>query len=69
MGFRMKTSYAIYGLSHFTIHYYRFHYVTARNWAAHHHSHHYHADTNCGVATPLWDIVLGTRFRRASRGE
>jgi len=59
-------SYVIYGLSHFIIHHHRFHYVLARNWAASHHIHHYHADTNFGVTTPLWDIVLGTRFRRAS---
>lgn len=58
-------SYVIYGLSHFTIHHHRFHYVFARTWAANHHIHHYHANTNFGVTTPLWDIVLGTRFRRA----
>lgn len=59
-------SYVIYGLSHFTIHHHRFHYVLARNWAANHHIHHYHPDTNFGVTTPLWDIVFGTRYRRAS---
>ena len=59
-------SYVIYGLSHFTIHHHRFHYILARNWAANHHIHHYHADTNFGVTTPLWDIVFGTRYRRAS---
>ena len=59
--------YVIYGLSHFTIHHHRFHYVLARNWAANHHIHHHHADTNFGVTTPLWDKVFGTRYRRASR--
>ena len=59
-------SYVIYGLSHFTIHHHRFHYVLARNWAANHHIHHFHSDTNFGVTTPLWDIVFGTRYRRAS---
>jgi sterol desaturase/sphingolipid hydroxylase (fatty acid hydroxylase superfamily) len=59
-------NYVIYGLSHFTIHHHRFHYVLARSWAANHHIHHYHADTNFGVTTPLWDIVFGTRYRRAS---
>ena len=59
-------SYVIYGLSHFTIHHHLFHYVLARNWAANHHIHHHHADTNFGVTTPLWDIVFGTRYRRAS---
>ncbi len=58
--------YVTYGLSHFTIHHHRFHYVLARNWAANHHIHHHHADTNFGVTTPMWDIVLGTRYRRAS---
>ena len=55
-------SYTIYGLSHFTIHHHRFHQVLARNWAANHHIHHYHADTNFGVTTPLWDLLLGTRY-------
>jgi 4-hydroxysphinganine ceramide fatty acyl 2-hydroxylase len=59
-------SYVIYGLSHFTIHHHLFHWVPARNWAANHHIHHYHADTNFGVTTPLWDIVFGTRYKRAS---
>jgi sterol desaturase/sphingolipid hydroxylase (fatty acid hydroxylase superfamily) len=59
-------SYVTYGLCHFFIHHHRFHYVLARNWAANHHIHHQHADTNFGVTTPLWDIVLGTRYRRAS---
>jgi sterol desaturase/sphingolipid hydroxylase (fatty acid hydroxylase superfamily) len=59
-------NYVIYGLSHFTIHHHHFHYVLARNWAANHHIHHYHADTNFGVTTPLWDIVFGTRYRRTS---
>jgi sterol desaturase/sphingolipid hydroxylase (fatty acid hydroxylase superfamily) len=59
-------SYVIYGLGHFTIHHHRFHYVMARDWAAHHHIHHHHPDTNFGVTTPLWDRVFGTRYRRAS---
>jgi sterol desaturase/sphingolipid hydroxylase (fatty acid hydroxylase superfamily) len=59
-------SYVIYGLCHFTIHHHHFHYVPARNWATNHHIHHYHADTNFGVTTPLWDIVFGTRYRRTS---
>ncbi len=55
-------SYVIYGLSHFIIHHHRFHQVLARNWAANHHIHHYHANTNFGVTTPLWDILLGSRY-------
>lgn len=63
----MTLSYVIYGLSHFAIHHLHFHNVLARNWAAHHHIHHCRADTNFGVTTPLWDIVFGTRYRKASR--
>ena len=59
-------SYVTYGLSHFTIHHHRFHDVLARNWAANHHIHHHHVNTNFGVTTPLCDIVFGTRYRRAS---
>lgn len=59
-------SYVVYGLSHFIIHHHIFHNALARNWAASHHIHHCHADTNFGVTTPLWDIVFGTRYRRAS---
>jgi sterol desaturase/sphingolipid hydroxylase (fatty acid hydroxylase superfamily) len=55
-------NYVTYGLSHFTIHHHRFHYVLTRNWAANHHIHHYHFDTNFGVTTPLWDELLGTRY-------
>jgi sterol desaturase/sphingolipid hydroxylase (fatty acid hydroxylase superfamily) len=55
-------NYVTYGLSHFTIHHHRFHYVLTRNWAANHHIHHYHPDTNFGVTTPLWDKLLGTRY-------
>ena len=56
-------SYTTYGLSHFIIHHHRFHFIPARNWAALHHIHHYHADTNFGVTTPLWDLLIGTRYR------
>ncbi len=59
-------SYVTYGLSHFFIHHHHFHNVLARNWAANHHIHHHHVNTNFGVTTPLWDIVLGTRYRRTS---
>ena len=59
-------SYEIYGLSHFTIHHHLFHHVFARNWAANHHIHHHHADTNFGDTTPLWYIVFGTLYKRAS---
>lgn len=54
--------YVTYGLSHFIIHHHRFHRVFARNWAANHHVHHHHAESNFGVTTPLWDILLGTFY-------
>lgn len=60
----MAFGYVFYGLSHFTIHHHRFHWVFARDWAANHHIHHHHPDTNFGVTTPLWDIVFGTRYIR-----
>jgi 4-hydroxysphinganine ceramide fatty acyl 2-hydroxylase len=54
--------YVTYGLSHFTIHHHRFHWHFARNWAANHHIHHRHPETNFGVTTPLWDILFGTGY-------
>ena len=60
--------YAFYGLSHTVIHRMRFQKGLARRWAAAHHIHHYHPDSNFGVTSPLWDILLGTRYdRRASK--
>ena len=54
--------YAAYGLSHWLIHNIRFRNSLVRRWAADHHIHHFHADRNFGVTTPLWDIVLRTRY-------
>lgn len=54
--------YAVYGLSHYIIHIHRFHRALPRRWAAAHHIHHFHPDTNFGVTSPLWDIVFGTRY-------
>lgn len=54
--------YVTYGLSHFAIHHHHFHRLLARNWAANHHIHHYHAESNFGVTTPLWDLLLGTHY-------
>ena len=58
----MAFGYVTYGLSHFTIHHIRFHQTAARRWAANHLIHHYHPESNFGVTTPLWDILLGTRY-------
>lgn len=58
----LAAGYALYGLSHCAIHGVRFRYPLARRWAANHHIHHHHPDRNFGVTTPLWDIVLRTRY-------
>ncbi|WP_449427242.1 sterol desaturase family protein [Rhodanobacter umsongensis] len=63
----MTLGYIAYGLSHFTIHHVRFRQPLLRRWAAAHHVHHYHPDSNFGVTTPLWDVLLGTRYVRQSR--
>jgi sterol desaturase/sphingolipid hydroxylase (fatty acid hydroxylase superfamily) len=59
--------YIVYGLSHFTIHHVRFRQPLLRRWAAAHHVHHHHPDSNFGVTTPLWDVLLGTRYVRQAR--
>jgi sterol desaturase/sphingolipid hydroxylase (fatty acid hydroxylase superfamily) len=38
-----------------------------RRWAGFHNIHHYHPETNFGVTTGLWDVLLGTRYRRKPR--
>ena len=58
----LALGYAAYGLSHSVIHNTRFRHPLSRRWAAIHHIHHHHPDSNFGVTTPLWDIVLGTRY-------
>jgi sterol desaturase/sphingolipid hydroxylase (fatty acid hydroxylase superfamily) len=60
----MDVGYATYGLTHFLIHHRRFRRRPVRRWAANHHIHHYHPDTNFGVTTPLWDILFATRYAR-----
>ena len=59
--------YIAYGLSHFTIHRVRFNHPLLRRWAASHHVHHYHPHSNFGVTSPLWDVLLGTRYVRQAR--
>src|SRR5574337_938437 len=59
--------YITYGLSHFIIHHVRFRQPLLRRWAGAHHVHHYHPETNFGVTTLLWDILLGTRYVRQPR--
>ena len=59
--------YICYGLSHFIIHHVRFRRPWLRRWAGAHHVHHHHPGTNFGVTTPLWDVLLGTRYVRQTR--
>lgn len=59
--------YITYGLAHFIIHHVRFKQPLLRRWAAAHHVHHYHPHSNFGVTTPLWDVLLGTRYVRQAR--
>jgi len=56
----LAAGYAAYGLAHTLIHAVRFRAPMARRWAASHHIHHCHPDSNFGVTTPLWDILFGT---------
>ncbi len=73
LGFALLTmaavtlGYIAYGLSHFIIHHVRFKHPLMRRWAGAHHVHHYHPDSNFGVTTPLWDVLLGTRYVRQTR--
>lgn len=58
--------YACYDWSHYIIHIRRFRQPLLRDWAAFHHIHHHHPETNFGVTSPLWDYLLGTRYIRTS---
>jgi sterol desaturase/sphingolipid hydroxylase (fatty acid hydroxylase superfamily) len=58
----LALGYAAYGVAHTVIHTVRFRGALPMRWAAHHHVHHHHSGSNYGVTTPLWDILLGTRY-------
>lgn len=64
----LAAGYAAYGLCHTAIHSLRFRHPLSKRWAAIHHIHHYHPDTNFGVTTPLWDILLGTQYVSKGKG-
>lgn len=67
----LAAGYAAYGLAHTAIHAVRFRTPVLMRWAARHHIHHHHPQRNFGVTTPLWDVLLGTRYspvRVATRG-
>lgn len=58
----ITVGYVVYGLSHFAIHHVHFQTRWVRRWSAHHLIHHRHLQSNFGVTTPTWDILLGTRY-------
>lgn len=59
--------YITYGLTHFILHRYRFKSILGRKLVAYHQIHHYHPGFNFGVTSPLWDIILGTRYQSGHR--
>ena len=61
----IAAGYAAYGSTHALMHVTQFKHPLARRWAASHHVHHYHPDSNFGVTTPLWDFLLGTLHKRS----
>ncbi|MBS0432689.1 MAG: sterol desaturase family protein [Proteobacteria bacterium] len=67
IGGSVAAGYAAYGLSHWSMHAFRFRHPLARAWAAAHHIHHNHPERNFGVTSPLWDAVLRTQYVSASR--
>jgi sterol desaturase/sphingolipid hydroxylase (fatty acid hydroxylase superfamily) len=59
--------YIVYGLTHFILHRVRFRHLIGRKLVAYHQIHHHHPEFNFGVTSPLWDIILGTRYRSEHR--
>jgi sterol desaturase/sphingolipid hydroxylase (fatty acid hydroxylase superfamily) len=67
LGGSIAAGYAAYGLSHWSIHAFRYRHPLVRNWAAAHHIHHNHPERNFGVTSPLWDWVLRTQYVSTSK--
>ncbi|MBS0383148.1 MAG: sterol desaturase family protein [Proteobacteria bacterium] len=63
----IAAGYAAYGLSHVVIHVHRFKSPLMRRWVGFHNIHHFHPEANFGVTTGLWDVILGTRYKRQPR--
>lgn len=59
--------YITYGLTHFSVHHFRFRSLLAKKLVAYHQIHHYHPEYNFGVTSPLWDIILGTRYQSSHK--
>jgi len=67
LGGSVAAGYAAYGLSHWSMHAFRFRSAPLRAWAAAHHVHHYHPERNFGVTSPLWDLLLRSQYVSASK--
>ena len=67
LGGSIAAGYAAYGLSHWSIHAFRYRNPVVRSWAAAHHIHHNHPERNFGVTSPLWDLLLRTQYVPASK--
>ena len=65
----VAAGYAAYGISHVLIHVYPFQSPRLQRWVAFHEVHHRHANTNFGVTSGLWDVILGTRYRPRAQPE
>lgn len=63
----IATGCAAYGASHLSMHVFHSKHPWWRRWAGYHAIHHHHPDTNFGVTTGLWDVLLGTRYQRQLR--
>lgn len=61
--------YALYGSSHTVLHIITFRGPVLGPWQRFHDVHHDHPDKNFGVTTPLWDFILGTRYRPQAQHE
>lgn len=59
----VAVGYMTYGLTHFAMHHFRFNNIIAKKLVALHAIHHHHPDHNYGVTSPLWDIILGTKYK------
>jgi sterol desaturase/sphingolipid hydroxylase (fatty acid hydroxylase superfamily) len=58
----LAAGYCFYGASHGFMHSSRLQLPLLRRWTRAHHIHHRHPGQNFGVTSPLWDILLGTRY-------
>jgi sterol desaturase/sphingolipid hydroxylase (fatty acid hydroxylase superfamily) len=63
----LSLGYVVYGLSHFAIHHVKFRSRLSVRWAGNHRIHHHHPELNFGVTSPLWDVVMGTKFRAGKK--